>query len=192
MSLKRTRKVRIITGNKKVKQVNLDKKMEIKIFKGDITTLNVDVIVNAANSNLLGGGGVDGAIHRTAGPELLQECKKLNGCDTGDAKITKGYLLPCLHVIHTVGPIWKNGNTDEPKLLKNCYKKSIQLAEKNKLQSIAFPNISTGVYGYPKVEAARIAVKTVKKQLAKCEHLIEVTFCVFDDENLKIYNELLK
>jgi len=167
-------------------------KMEIKIFKGDITTLRVDAIVNAANSSLMGGGGVDGAIHRAAGSKLLEECKKLNGCPTGEAKITKGYLLPCKHVIHTVGPIWKNGNSNEPKLLKSCYRKSIRIAEKNKLQSIAFPNISTGVYGYPKFEAASIAIQTVKKQLVKCEYLLEVIFCVFDDENFKIYHEILK
>ena len=165
---------------------------EIKIYKGDITKLEVDAIVNAANSSLLGGGGVDGAIHRAAGPELLAECRQLNGCPTGEAKITKAYNLPCNHVIHTVGPVWSGGKYDEDQLLKSCYKESMKLAEKYKMGSIAFPNISTGVYRYPKEEAASIAIKTVQKQLIKCKHLKEVTFCVFDDENLELYQKILK
>lgn len=166
--------------------------MKIKLFKGDITQLKVDAIVNAANSSLLGGGGVDGAIHHAAGSELLEECRTLKGCLTGEAKITKAYALPCKHVIHTVGPIWKNGQNNEAKLLKSCYKESLKLADKNKLESIAFPNISTGVYGYPKEEAAKIAVKAIKKRSEKLKHVREITFCVFDDTNYKLYLDLLK
>lgn len=166
--------------------------MIIKLHKGDITKMNVDAIVNAANSSLLGGGGVDGAIHRAAGPELLVECRKLNGCPTGEAKITNAYNLACKHVIHTVGPIWKGGNSNEANLLKSCYKNSLKLAEAYKLESIVFPNISTGVYGYPKKEAAKIAIETVIKKSLKLKHLKEITFCVFDDTNYEIYQKLLK
>ena len=165
--------------------------MKIQLYRGDITTLNVDCIVNAANSSLLGGGGVDGAIHRAAGTELLDECRSLNGCDTGEAKITKGYGLKAKFVIHTVGPIWKGGNSNEAELLANCYSNSLKVAAKRLLKSIVFPNISTGVYGYPKEKAAQIAVKVVKSELRKQGMPNEVIFCVFDDENYQFYNELL-
>jgi len=166
--------------------------MKIRLVKGDITQLKVDVIVNAANSSLLGGGGVDGAIHKAAGPDLLEECKSLRGCFTGDAKITKAYKLPCKHVIHTVGPIWRGGEKSEAKLLKSCYKSSLKLAEENELESIAFPNISTGVYGYPKEEAAKIATKAILKKSDKLKSVKEITFCVFDDSNYGLYQDLLK
>lgn len=161
----------------------------IQIIQGDITKLKVDAIVNAANSSLLGGGGVDGAIHRAAGPQLLEECKSLNGCDTGEAKISSGYNLPAKYIIHTVGPIWKGGSYNEAKLLENCYTNCIQLAVKKKLSSIAFPNISTGVYGFPKDQAAKIAFATIKKFEKEYPDLL-IYFVVFDSENWKVYNEL--
>ena len=164
--------------------------MQIKLVEGDITQQQVDAIVNAANNSLLGGGGVDGAIHRAAGGELLEECRTLNGCATGDAKITKGYLLSAKYVIHTVGPIWSGGNQNEHQLLQSAYRSSLQLAESYQLQSIAFPNVSTGVYGFPKDEAAKIAVETVRSFEAKS--LKEVIFVCFDSENYQLYNELLK
>ena len=165
--------------------------MKIRLFKGDITQLKLDAIVNAANSTLLGGGGVDGAIHRAAGSDLLEECKTLKGCFTGDAKITKAYKLPCKHVIHTVGPIWRGGQCQESKLLKSCYKNSLKLAEKHELESIVFPNISTGVYAYPKEEAAEIAIDTVMGRASKHQHLKEIIFCVFDDANYELYKQML-
>lgn len=164
---------------------------KIKLIQGDITKLKTDAIVNAANSSLLGGGGVDGAIHRVAGKELLNECLTLNGCATGDAKITKGYLLPASYVIHTVGPVYTDGNHGEPEKLSSCYRRSMELAKEKELKSIAFPNISTGVYAYPKKDAAVIAIKTVQKFLSLNRYPEEVIFCVFDDENLNIYRQLL-
>ncbi len=164
---------------------------QIKLYKGDITGLHVDAVVNAANKTLLGGGGVDGAIHRAAGKQLLEECRKLNGCKTGDAKITKGYNLPAKYVIHTVGPVWNGGNNNEPEKLASCYRRSLELAVENGLKTIAFPNISTGVYGYPKKEAAQIAVNEIKSFLNNTKTIEQVVFCVFDDENFKIYSNLL-
>ncbi|MDX8341130.1 O-acetyl-ADP-ribose deacetylase [Draconibacterium sp. IB214405] len=163
----------------------------IRLHRGDITQLQVDAIVNAANKSLLGGGGVDGAIHRAAGRELLNECRQLNGCETGDAKITKGYLLPAKFVIHAVGPVYNGGNYNEAKKLASCYRRSLEVALQNGVKTIAFPNISTGIYGYPKHEAAEIATQTVKDFLAINNEIEEVIFCVFDEENYKIYNDLL-
>ena len=162
----------------------------IELFKGDITKLEVDAIVNAANKTLLGGGGVDGAIHRAAGKELLAECRTLNGCETGDAKITKGYNLPAKFVIHTVGPVWYGGKNNEEQKLKSAYQKSLELAEQNGIKTIAFPNISIGVYNFPKELAAEIAINTVTEFL-KNSSIDKVIFCVFDDENYNIYSELL-
>lgn len=164
----------------------------IELHKGDITKLKVDAIVNAANTSLLGGGGVDGAIHRAAGKELLEECRTLNGCSTGDAKITGGYLLAARYVIHTVGPVWHGGNSEEPEQLASCYKRSLQLAKENKIRTIAFPNISTGVYGYPKKEAALIAINEVSKFLKNETCNLKVIFCVFDEENYNLYKQFLK
>jgi O-acetyl-ADP-ribose deacetylase (regulator of RNase III) len=163
----------------------------IELVKGDITKLKVDAIVNAANNSLLGGGGVDGAIHRVAGKELLAECRTLNGCDTGDAKITKAYLLPARFVIHTVGPVYNGGKYNEAEKLVSCYKRSLEVAEKNKLETIAFPNISTGIYGYPKQAAAEIAIQTVQTFLLTST-IKKVVFCVFDDANYSIYKSLLE
>lgn len=164
--------------------------MKIKWVKADITRLEVDAVVNAANSMLLGGGGVDGAIHRAAGPELLEECRTLNGCETGKAKITRGYRLPVKHVIHTVGPVWHGGSRNEESLLKDCYVNSLKLADEQGLRSIAFPNISTGVYRFPKERAAEIAVDAVKNFPAK--FVEEVTFVCFDEENFEIYKRRLE
>ncbi len=164
----------------------------IKLHKGDITKLKVDAIVNAANSSLSGGGGVDGAIHRAAGPGLLAECQTLNGCPTSEAKITKGYMLPANYVIHTVGPVWFGGKNGEPELLRLCYLNSLSLASQNGIKSIAFPNISTGIYGYPKKEAAEIAITTVKNYIRSHSEIEEIIFAIFDEENFLIYKELLK
>ncbi len=163
----------------------------IEILKRDITKLQVDAIVNAANNSLLGGGGVDGAIHRAAGPALLEECRALNGCATGEAKITKGYNLPSAHVIHTVGPVWHGGNQEEPQKLASCYQRSLEVAVGNGLSSIAFPNISTGVYGFPKQQAAEIAIQVVKEFLKDSSSIKKVIFCAFDDENYSIYKIFL-
>ncbi len=163
----------------------------IKLIQTDITTLKVDAIVNAANSSLLGGGGVDGAIHRAAGPGLLEECRKLGGCKVGEAKITRGHNLPAAFVIHTVGPVWHEGQKGEAELLRNCYLNSLKLAGENNLKSIAFPGISTGIYGYPKREAAEIAVKTVSMYLKVHKEIKEVYFVAFDADTMGIYSELL-
>lgn len=163
----------------------------IKLSRGDITKLKVDVIVNAANSKLAGGGGVDGAIHKAAGPQLLEECKMLNGCETGSAKLTKGYNLPAKYVIHAVGPVWRGGENNEAELLKSCYTTSLNKAVQYGCESIAFPNISTGIYGFPKEEAATIAIETVVNFIKENERLKEIYFVCFDEENYSIYNKIL-
>jgi O-acetyl-ADP-ribose deacetylase len=167
----------------------------IKLQKGDITKVKVDAIVNAANSSLLGGGGVDGAIHRAGGPAILAECRKIvsrqGGCETGEAVITTAGNLPAQYVIHTVGPVWSGGERDEPELLAHCYRNSLLLAQEHGIKTIAFPNISTGVYGYPKAKAAQVAVKTVQEFLAHHALPEQVTFVVFDEENLRLYQQLL-
>lgn len=166
--------------------------MTMKVVQGDITKLKVDAIVNAANKSLLGGGGVDGAIHAAAGPKLLAECKTLGGCKTGEAKITKGYNLPAKYIIHTVGPIYRfHSPTENEQLLAACYRNSLNLAEEYGCESIAFSCISTGVYGYPKKLAAEVAVATVKAWLSEYQSQMEVIFCVFDSENRAIYQEML-
>jgi O-acetyl-ADP-ribose deacetylase (regulator of RNase III) len=166
---------------------------KIELRQGDITKVrDVEAIANAANKSLLGGGGVDGAIHRAAGPGLLAECRTLNGCHTGEAKITRGYDLPARYVIHTVGPIY-DGDEEDPILLASCYTKSLELARQNGLHSIIFPNISTGVYGYPKEEAAQIAMDTVGKWLAgHKDYVMHVVMCCFDQENYAIYEKIVK
>lgn len=163
----------------------------MKAIQADITTLKIDAIVNAANSSLLGGGGVDGAIHRAAGPELVFECRLLGGCKTGDAKITKGHNLPAKFVIHTVGTVWRGGSSGEEDLLASCYRKSLEIAERHSLQSIAFPAISTGIYGYPVVEAAQVAVRTAADFLSTRSSPIQVTFCCYSKANLDVYNSIL-
>jgi O-acetyl-ADP-ribose deacetylase (regulator of RNase III) len=163
----------------------------IEVLKGDITELAVDAIVNAANTSLLGGGGVDGAIHRKAGPELVEECRMLDGCKTGHAKMTRGYRLPARFVIHAVGPVWQGGGAGEADLLAGCYREAIRLASKHQLASLAFPAISTGIYGYPKAQAARIAVTTVRQYLPQAPSLTRVVFCCFDDETASHYKDIL-
>ncbi|MDX9776701.1 MAG: O-acetyl-ADP-ribose deacetylase [Petrimonas sp.] len=159
----------------------------IELIKDDITTLDVDAIVNAANQTLRGGGGVDGAIHRAAGRELLQACIQLDGCETGHAKITPGFRLPAKYVIHTVGPVWRDGKHGEPELLRSCYVESLNLATIEKCNTIVFPNISTGVYRFPKEQAAAIAIEAVRTFLEEEEFPQKVIFCCFDDENYEIY-----
>jgi O-acetyl-ADP-ribose deacetylase len=166
-------------------------KKRVELIKGDITALDVDAIVNAANSSLLGGGGVDGAIHNSAGPDLLAECKSLNGCETGKSKITKGYHLKAKHIIHTVGPIWHGGYRDEHELLASCYQSCLSLAKENKIKTIAFPGISTGVYGFPKDLAALIAVNETRRFLNKNNYPEKVIFVTFCDENYETYRKLL-
>lgn len=164
----------------------------ISIVKGDITKLEVDAIVNAANKTLLGGGGVDGAIHRAAGKELLEECKTLNGCKTGEAKITKGYKLPAKYVIHTAGPVWSKGKYNEPEKLRNCYLNSLNLAKEYNLKTIAFPSISTGIYGYPIESASKIAIETVISFLNENAVPEKVNFICFSDSDLKVYEKKFK
>ncbi len=163
----------------------------ILIVSGDITLLDVDAIVNAANSSLLGGGGVDGAIHRAAGPQLAEECRTLGGCHTGEAKITRGYRLPARHVIHTVGPVWRGGDDDEDELLANCYRNSLALARQHSLHTIAFPAISTGAFGFPGKRAARIAVAEVINALANAERPEQVIFVCHDPETRDYYETVL-
>lgn len=163
----------------------------IKAIQADITTLALDAIVNAANSSLLGGGGVDGAIHRAAGPELLEECRMLGGCPTGDAKVTKGYRLPAKYVIHTVGPVWQGGHRDESALLASCYRRSLEIAADMRLSTIAFPSISTGVYGCPIEPAAQIAVETIHDLIPTLPTLVDVTFCCFSRSDLSVYEKVL-
>lgn len=164
----------------------MDKKIEV--FTGDITKLQVDAIVNAANSSLLGGGGVDGAIHRAAGPDLVAECRLLGGCKTGDAKPTKGYKLPAKYVIHTVGPVWRGGNAGEDELLASCYRRSLEVADKLNAKSLAFPAISTGIYGFPKQRAAEIAATEIRVYTGGIERVV---FACFDPETADIYRELV-
>ena len=164
---------------------------KIEINRGDITELDVDAIVNAANATLLGGGGVDGAIHRAAGPELLMECRGLNGCRPGEAKITRGYRLPARFVIHTVGPVWRGGKHSEPETLANCYRSSLQVAVENAIKTIAFPAISCGAYGYPILEAAQMAVKTTRELLANTNKIERVIFVLWGEDVYDAYRKLL-
>lgn len=164
---------------------------ELEVIIADITTLSVDAIVNAANTSLLGGGGVDGAIHRAAGPELVAECRLLHGCQTGDAKITKGYRLKAAHVIHTVGPVWNGGTIGEDDLLASCYRRAMELCGKHKLTSVAFPAISTGIYGFPADRAAEIAVRTTVEMLPAAPSVGRVVFCCFSESSAKLYAEAL-
>jgi O-acetyl-ADP-ribose deacetylase len=165
--------------------------MRARVWQGDITTLDVDAIVNAANSSLLGGGGVDGAIHRAAGPELVHECRLLGGCQTGDAKMTGGHRLKARHIIHTVGPVWRGGGHGEPALLASCYRRCLELADAAQLESVAFPAISTGIYGYPLTDAARTALHEVARWMAANEYPRQVVFCTFDARTTEAYEREL-
>jgi O-acetyl-ADP-ribose deacetylase (regulator of RNase III) len=167
------------------------KKVRVELIKGDITSMEVDAIVNAANNSLLGGGGVDGAIHDAAGPDLLAECQELNGCETGKAKITRGYRLKAKHIIHTVGPVWHGGYRDEDSLLASCYQNTLALAKEKKIKTIAFPGISTGVYGFPKDLAALIAVNETKRFLNKNNYPEKVIFVTYGEDNYETYRKLL-
>ena len=164
---------------------------KIEIVQGDITKLEVDAIVNAANTTLLGGSGVDGAIHRAAGPELLAECRTLGGCQLGEAKVTRGYRLPARFVIHTVGPVWRGGKRGEPETLANCYRNSLQVAVENGIRTIAFPAISCGAYGYPIEEAAQIAVNTTREFLATTDQIEKVIFVLWDEDVYEAYRRIL-
>ena len=181
-------------GMRKMGKFYKEEKDMITLVKGDITKIEgVDAIVNAANSSLLGGGGVDGAIHRAAGPDLLFECRLLGGCKTGQAKITKGYKLPCKHVIHTVGPVWNGGGYNEDELLASCYKNSLELAVSNQIRKIAFPSISTGIYAFPVERAAKIAISTVNDFLKEHPEVFELVQWVwFDDKTMAVYEAELK
>jgi O-acetyl-ADP-ribose deacetylase len=172
--------------------INVYNMANLSVVKGDLTKMHVDAIVNAANESLLGGGGVDGAIHRAAGTELIEECRTLKGCKTGEAKITKGYKLPAMHVIHTVGPVWQGGNNNEETLLYKAYYNSLTVAMHHHLHSIAFPNISTGVYRFPKDIAAGIALQAVEDFCTNNPDTIkEINFVCFDDENYNLYHDLI-
>ena len=168
-----------------------DSSLKISLIRGDITRQAVDAIVNAANSSLLGGGGVDGAIHRAAGPALLEECQTLGGCPTGEARLTGGYGLPARHVIHTVGPVWRGGAGNEATLLRQCYESCFALCEENQIRSLAFPAISTGVYGYPREPAARIAVAATRHHMETSQWPQWVVFLCFDAQNAAVYRQAL-
>ena len=165
---------------------------KIELMLGDITKQSVDAIVNAANTTLLGGGGVDGAIHRPAGPELLEECRRIGGCPTGEARITKAYRLPAKHVIHTVGPVWSGGKTNEEELLRNCYRNSMNLADENGVKTIAFPSIGTGAYGFPIERAAPIALRVVRENLEKMNRIEKVVFMCFSQSDYEVYEKSMK